>query len=316
MKRIAFLPAFFIVLSALLLVAILFRVRSYRTEDVKIASPTTSIVPEVPEAAPSPSPVEGEIPQSSAALPDQTTVEESSSPRAPLMPAVTATVPQDEIQRIVQAVWFDPIEVQTGQSDALHLRVAPNARVDAITGTLQNASRSARLPFTCSSGQDSIWNCRLTVPSCVACGRWRIERLEIAREATIMYVPSSHPVLGSMIRLSGERCDSAPPALNAVTVNDAGDGSNDFVLMLTVADGYCGVAAISGTAVSSRGQRLTFTGIPAGDEHTWSARVDTSSSTDRGNWRVSSIEVSDAAGNFKLYSDADSILRNTAFVVP
>jgi hypothetical protein len=217
---------------------------------------------------------------------------------------------------VISSISFEPKNIQAGDSEPLSIQVRAGSRVAGIRGILRNASGTARLPFACSPRGESAWNCRVTVPSCAACGRWKIESLKISRPDGTLDVPASHRVLSTAsANISAPRCDNAPPVVNVVNVSETDADTGEVILTFSVADGYCGVGALSGTVVSPHGQRLSFTGAEGGDENIWSARLKISGLNERGSWKVASIEVSDVAGNTQVYSATDLVLKDAVFVV-
>lgn len=318
--RLSFLPAFFICLAIVFSTVVAFRIRSYRTASnagpspvsQQTATPSEPPGPRVETPAP-------ELPIASPTAPDPgPPAREHSTDSESVPPPMNSAVPRDEVNRLFEAVWFNPTTMRTGETNALHLRAAGTANITSFSGALQNAARTARLPFRCSHATGSEWSCAIVVPSCVACGRWSIGHLEIANGGDVLTVPGSHPLLsGAGINLSGERCDAAPPVLHAVTVGqtDPGDDEENILFTFTAADAYCGIGSVSGIAESARGQRVPFTATLAGDDNTWAGRLTVSSSTERGKWRLSSVEVVDQAGNFRIYSAADPALKDAVFEV-
>jgi hypothetical protein len=202
--------------------------------------------------------------------------------------------------------------------EALHVRTVPGAEIKNMSGVLRSTNGTAHSTFQCAASTESVWNCTVTVGSCAACGRWSIERLDVTTaDGHVIEVPASQPPMSrAAVFLSGDRCDTLPPVLNAVSI-DAGDAENggDIIVMLTVADEYCGIASIMGTVTSTAGETVRLTANLAGEENTWAARFHISRSTARGKWHISALELWDQAGNSRSYAEGDPLLRDAEFEV-
>ncbi|HSP16393.1 MAG TPA: hypothetical protein VLV78_16725 [Thermoanaerobaculia bacterium] len=220
-----------------------------------------------------------------------------------------------DANRIVESVWFEPKTIRSGQVEALHIRTAPSADVKEVSGILASLNGTARMPFQCSSAGEGSWNCTITVGSCAACGRWKIEHLKVTgRSGAASDVASSQPpVSTAAVFISSDRCDSAAPVLHAVAVEAVGSGGDDVVVTLTVDDPYCGVSSVIATVKSAKGDTARLAATLAGEGDTWAARFNVSPSTARGTWRVLSVEVGDEAGNIRSYIEGNPLLKDATF---
>ena len=315
MKRPPFLPTFFAVLGVVFLGVLFVRIRSYEAHGETSSRPRHEAPPPAVAAPVNRTSSSGNVPHYEIEPAEPVTTgaspQRAATTAAPENRSETQSAPVDPVSRIVERIWFEPASLPAGISKPLHVRVARDSNILAMSAVLHNVQRTARLTAECSAAQDSTWDCAMNVPSCAACGRWDVTELRIQRANGDFSVAAPHPLLtAGRVHLAGDRCDSLAPVLHVVTVDESDD--SNLLMTLAVADGFCGVGAVTGIAESASGQHVTFKGVES-DESTWAVQLPWKSLRERGRWRVTSIEVADRAGNFRVYSSQDAVLKDTGF---
>jgi len=317
MKSVPFLPVFFTCLGIALTGAIAYRIQTYRVERSDV--PTTAGPESVPIAAEQ---IAGEMRTPPPTVTDHNEIRVvPAMDRKVIHSAAENAPPADDIGRVFERVWFEPKGIRTGQAGALNVRTRPGSTITALNVTLENATRTARMPIDCAAGVESSWQCKVVVPVCIACGRWNIKEMNARRaDGTAMAIAAGHPLIGSAgVHLSGDQCDGSPPRLHGLSVDQtdvADDGTGgDILFVLNVADDYCGLAVISGHAESPLGEKVPFTATPSGDENSWAARQIITRATTRGKWKVGTVQLRDRAGNVATYSATDPQLKNAVFEI-
>ena len=222
-------------------------------------------------------------------------------------------------------VWLEKRAMKAGEKNVIHIQVDDDkSGVQLVSGVFQSPSKFARIGFGCHATDAETWDCEMQVPQCLDCGEWQLEQIQMQDKANNMGAVRGDNPLVSAIRLqiSGDQCDSAPPVLSGVALDNTSMSNaqeNTVTITTSVSDDMCGVSSVSGQVIgpaSGNSQRpLYFTCAPTGDPNVWVGRLAVPIHAAIGTWSVVWINVLDKGNNLKTYSKSDPPLANASFVV-
>lgn len=195
--------------------------------------------------------------------------------------------------------------------------------VAMVNGVFVSPGKQARLAFGCRLSSTGMWECPLTPPSCLDCGVWHLEQLQLQDKANNMAtVRADNPKLAPVIvDISGDACDSAPPALSMLVLNPLVVSNVDggtIEVRATIADDGCGVASLSGQAIPQGGvggQHAYFSMQPAGDGKTFIGKIEIQQHAAKGIWTIAWLQALDKGHNLRAYAANDPIISRVTFRV-
>ena len=240
---------------------------------------------------------------------------------------VLSTSP-DQTGPTLKAVWLDKTAIKAGERDTIFVQADDDkSGVQLVSGVFQSPQKQARIGFGCRSTEGGVWQCEVSTPTCVDCGDWQLEQIQLQDKAgnptTARF--SDNPIVQRVrLNIGGDSCDSQPPALQAAIL-DTNTVSNVEVstikMTVTVSDDACGVNSISAQAVGPQtegGQPpriyFSFDMVP-GDPNTWVGKITVPKLAAKGLWNVAWMQLLDKGNNLKTYSHADPVLANATFRV-
>ncbi len=195
--------------------------------------------------------------------------------------------------------------------------------VTSVNGVFVSPGKQARLAFGCRLGTTGSWECPLTPPSCLDCGVWRLEQVQLQDKANNMAtIRADNPLLQTVVvDISGDACDSVPPALSMLTLDPVVvsnvEGGN-IQVRATIEDDGCGVASLSGQAVPADnvgGQHAYFSLAPSGDGRTFIGTLSVQKHAAKGTWTIAWLQALDKGHNLKQYPANDPIIARATFRV-
>jgi hypothetical protein len=223
------------------------------------------------------------------------------------------------------SIWLERPAMRSGERNTVFVKADDDkAGVSLVSGMFISPGRAARLGFGCRQGQGGAWECPLTAPTCIDCGIWKLEQVQVQDKAgNLATFRVDNPAVSSVVvDISSDKCDGVPPSITMVAVEPAvvanTQPSTIQVRAIVIDDGPCGVASVSGQAVPPGGvggQRHPIVFRPSGDGQTFLGTLNLQQSAVRGQWSVSWMQVLDRGNNLKAYSGSDPALSKATFRV-
>lgn len=223
----------------------------------------------------------------------------------------------------LKAVWLDHPAMKAGEKNRVFVEADDDkSGVKLVSGVFLSPARQARIGFVCRPGAGE-WECELTTPSCIDCGDWQLEQLQLQDKANNMTtVRMDNPLVAAVrVNISSDRCDSTPPLLQGIVLDPTSVSNvEDSVVTVTArgSDDTCGIMSMSGQvtgpSIGGAAPRLYFSFTPA-DGQSWSGRISVPRLAAKGIWRITWIQLLDQGHNLKTYSQGDPPLATVAFTV-
>jgi hypothetical protein len=225
----------------------------------------------------------------------------------------------------LKAVWVDRPMMRAGEKNTVFVQAEDEkSGVSLVSGVLVSPSKFARLGFGCRSTSNGTWECPLTPPSCLDCGGWKLEQIQLQDKANNLatFRMDNQIVSQVAVDITADRCDAAPPVVTSLSF-DQTVISNAKATVLTVHatmvdEGGCGVASISGQAVPPGGvggQRRYISFGPSADGQTFVGKLEIPQFAAKGQWTVAWIQALDKGHNLRAYSVADPVVSRATFRV-
>jgi len=244
------------------------------------------------------------------------------------------TVPPSAVLRVTSSnsdntpptlknVWADKRAIQGGEKDVIFVEAEDdNSGVNLVSAVFRSPAKIARIGAGCQPRDANVWQCELSVPTCIDCGDWQLEQVTLQDKANNLatYRTDNPLVAATKVNISGSACDSTPPVLQslALDANDIVLSDHGAVVTVTIAasDDNCGVSGASGQFIGpGPGSGGFFALAQAGDSGTWTGRITLDPRAAKGTWRINSIQLNDAGHNLKVYYASDPLLANGLFHV-
>ena len=223
----------------------------------------------------------------------------------------------------LKAVWIDRPAMKAGEKNIVFVQADDDkSGVNLVSGVFLSPAKHARIGFVCRPGSGD-WECELTTPSCIDCGDWQLEQLQLQDKANNMTtIRNDNPLVAAVrVNISGDRCDSTPPFLQAIVLDRASVSNVEdsvVTVMATGSDDACGIMSMSGQvtgpSIGGSAPRLYFSFTPA-DGQSWTGRISVPRLAAKGLWRITWIQLLDQGHNLKTYSQGDPPLATVAFNV-
>jgi hypothetical protein len=198
--------------------------------------------------------------------------------------------------------------------------------VKFASGSFYSPAHFARISFGCQKQEtDTQWVCAMNTPEKVDCGDWKLEQVQLSDNANNMTTVRADNQLVAAITLNIYAdnitdCDHTQPTLEALTVDQrvvTNNPGSAVMLTASVNDDLSGVnqvmAQCTGPGQGS-GQWFSFA-VSGESPNIYVGRFDIPKDAGKGIWRVAFIQVIDKAGNTKLYSSNDALLKRVTFEV-
>ena len=222
-------------------------------------------------------------------------------------------------------VWIERPMMRGGERNVVFVQAEDEkSGVSLVSGVFVSPSKHARLGFGCRSSATGTWECPLTPPTCLDCGGWRLEQIQLQDKANNLTTFRMDNQLVSQVSvdITAERCDAAPPVVTSLTL-DPTVVSNAQATTITVHatmidEGGCGVASISGQAVPPGGiggQRRYISFGPSPDGQNFTGKLEIPQFAAKGQWTVAWIQALDKGHNLRAYSTSDPVVARATFRV-
>lgn len=229
----------------------------------------------------------------------------------------------DSTPPTLRNVWLDRGAMRTGEHDTLYVDAQDDkSGVHLVAAVFLSPAKLARFGVGCHTGATSVWECDVFPPSCLDCGDWTLEQVQLQDNANnFATIRGENPAVQAIrLNISGDSCDNVPPALQGLALSrtEIVMGRDEPVIEVTaqVADDVCGVGGVSGQIVGPGGNSSgTFFSLQQRDGTTFVGTVRLDPHAARGVWRVQSITVNDKGQNLKIYYASDPLLARAMFTV-
>ena len=223
----------------------------------------------------------------------------------------------------LQSVYLEKRAMNAGERNTVFIQTEDGkSGVALVSGVFVSPARNARLGFGCRAGANGAWECTLSPPSCLDCGTWRLEQIQVQDKANNMATFRGDNQLVSQITLdiSSQMCDSRPPVITALSVqpNAVSNAEGGVININAIAhDDLCGVASLSGQAIpaSAPGQRISFTFDASQDGQNFNGRINVPRHSAKGMWTIAWIQALDKGYNLKAYGTNEPVLQRVTFRV-
>jgi hypothetical protein len=223
----------------------------------------------------------------------------------------------------LKAVWIDRQAMKAGERNLIYVQAEDEkSGVQVVSGVLLSPSRNARIGFGCQLNGQGVWECPVTPPTCLDCGLWTLEQIQVQDKASNMTnFRADNPLVKNLhVDISADQCDSQPPQLTSLALDPivvANTEANTILARVNVTDDVCGVANVSGQAAGPgagpSAPRLYFSFEKQGEQ--WVARISVPKHAARGVWKIVWIQALDTGHNLKAYSERDPALQGITFRV-
>lgn len=222
-------------------------------------------------------------------------------------------------------VWLERPMMRGGERNVVFVQAEDEkSGVSLVSGVFVSPSKHARLGFGCRSTATGTWECPLTPPTCLDCGGWRLEQIQLQDKANNLTTFRMDNQLVSQVSvdISAERCDAAPPVVTSLvldpTVVSNAQATTITVHATMIDEGGCGVASISGQAVPPGGiggQRRYISFGPSPDGQNFTGKLEIPQFAAKGQWTVAWIQALDKGHNLRAYSTSDPVVARATFRV-
>jgi hypothetical protein len=242
--------------------------------------------------------------------------------QAPVLQAAQLQVTSsrsDKTPPTVKAAWIDKRGMRAGEKNTLFVQAQDDkSGVNLVSGVFLSPRKQARIGVACrGNGDGDLWTCDFTVPTCLDCGDWQLEQIQLQDKAsnmTAVTAAGSDVVRAVIVNIVGDQCDGEPPVLQAVMLDTNQVPSTPEGTLVNVRaavnDDGCGVASVSGQVVGpSGGSGLFFAFSVAGGQE-WIGKMPIPRLAGKGIWKINWLQVMDKGNNLRVYFSSDPLLRN------
>jgi hypothetical protein len=238
----------------------------------------------------------------------------------------------DSTPPTLKAVWLErPAVEEKGTQIVYVMADDDNSGVASVTGTFQSPSKKALIGFGGQlKSESSTWAGTLTIPAGADCGDWTLLHIRLVDKAgNAATVAASDPLLSRVsfaVSRSGP-CDGTPPELESISlVPQVVSNEVQTVIEVTayVRDEGSGTRGVSGRVEGPRPNvqgsdtpKIYFycTRTGSDPQAPWTGKITVPRFSASGMWRVTWLQVQDAANNSQGYSMNDPVLANAVFEV-
>lgn len=224
----------------------------------------------------------------------------------------------------LRGIRLDRIAMKAGEANKVYVMTEDDkSGVALVSGVFQSPSATARIGFGCRMGGSGEWECDLTPPTCLDCGEWKLEQIQLQDKANNMTTLrlENQLVQATRLHISAEMCDNGLPTISLMQLDRnvvSNADTSTITVTATVTDDVCGVASLSGQVMgpsSAGGPRLYVSFTPGGDGTTWTGRLVVPRLAAKGMWQLSWMQVLDKGHNLKTYSQGEQVLTGATFQV-
>lgn len=225
----------------------------------------------------------------------------------------------------LKRIWLDRTDMRAGDRNTIYVQAEDEkSGVSLVSGVFVSPAKAARIGFGCRSGANNTWECPVTPPTCLDCGDWSLEQVQLQDKANNMttFRNDNEIVRRVTLNIMGNECDAAAPQVTVLTLNPL-VVSNAQASVITVQatmidDGVCGSASLSAQAIPPGGvggQRRPVTFMPSSDGQTFVGRLEIPQFAAKGEWRIAWIQALDKGLNLRAYSANEPVVARATFRV-
>jgi hypothetical protein len=225
----------------------------------------------------------------------------------------------------LKAIWVERPSMQAGEKNTVFVTAEDDkSGVSLVSGVFLSPSKQARIGFGCRVGTNpTTWECAVAPPTCLDCGTWQLEQVQLQDKANnTATFRSDNPLVAPVhVDITGESCDAGAPSVSSLVL-DPPVVSNAETSMITVhaivADDGCGVASLSGQALGptvSNGARLYFSFDPSADGTNFIGHITVPKHAAKGVWTIAWIQALDKGHNLRAYAANDPVIARVTFRV-
>jgi hypothetical protein len=225
----------------------------------------------------------------------------------------------------LKGIWLERDAMRAGERNTVFVQAEDEkSGVSLVSGVFVSPAKFARIGFGCRVAANSTWECQLAPPSCLDCGTWSLEQIQLQDKANNMttFRPDNPLVRGVALNISGNQCDASAPQVTMLTL-DPTVVSNAQTTVITVQatmidEGGCGSASLSAQAIPPGGvggQRRPVTFMPSTDGQTFVGRLEIPQFAAKGEWSIAWLQALDKGLNLRAYSSSDPVVARATFRV-
>jgi len=229
----------------------------------------------------------------------------------------------DSTAPALRNVWLDRRAMRAGEHNTLFVDASDEkSGIHLVAAVFLSPSKLARIGVGCQKGSNDVYQCDIMPPTCLDCGDWTLEQVQMQDNANnFATVRSENPAVAAIrLNISADTCDNTPPVLQGLQLSrtEIFMGRDEPVIEITaqVTDDTCGIGGVSGQIVgpgsSSSG---TFFSFMQREGNTFVGTIRLHANSARGVWRLQSVTVNDKGQNLKIYYGNDPLLARAQFTV-
>lgn len=229
---------------------------------------------------------------------------------------VTSSRP-DNTPPSVKNVWIDRRAMHAGERNTLFVQAEDDkSGVNLVSGVFLSPAKLARIGVACRPGDADVWTCDFTVPTCLDCGDWQLEQIQLQDKASNMGAARiDNPLVAAVkVNIAGESCDASAPTLQQLVLETNQVPSTPTGTLVdvrvSVTDDGCGVASVSAQVIGPNGGSGQFFAFSPAGEPTWVGRMPIPRLAGKGIWKINWLQVMDKGNNLRVYYAGDPLLAN------
>lgn len=224
----------------------------------------------------------------------------------------------------LKSAWIERPAMRAGERNTVFIQAEDEkSGVAQVSGVFLSPSKSARIGFGCRPGAAGTWECAVSPPSCLDCGLWNLEQIQLQDKANNMstFRMDNQYVSAIKLNIDADSCDSAPPVLQSLSVSPMVISNREggtIRIEAILADDGCGVASLSGQAVpksGAGGQRVYFSFDPSPDGRTFVGNIQIEKAAAKGIWNIAWLQALDKGHNLQPYQTNDPVISRVTFRV-
>jgi hypothetical protein len=231
----------------------------------------------------------------------------------------------DSVGPQLRSVWLDRGAMRAGEKNTLFIQADDEkSGVSFASGVFISPGKAARIGFGCRAGANGSWECPVTPGTCLDCGVWILEQIQLQDKANNMSTFRNDNQLVKQVTLdiAGDSCDAIAPTITMITLNPmvvSNTQASVITVEATVQDeGGCGASTLSAQATppgAVGNQRRPVTFMPSTDGTKFVGRLEIPQFAAKGDWSIAWMQALDKGGNLRAYGSSDPILARTTFRV-
>lgn len=228
----------------------------------------------------------------------------------------------DSTPPTLKSARVDKASMQSGEQNAIFVEaVDDKSGVSLVSAVLQSPNKRARIGAACRPTDGDLWQCEISLSACIDCGNWQLEQITLQDKASnIVTFRADNPIVAAVrVNVGGESCDSEPPRLQSLTLDQAvvNLGREPAFVTVTVmaTDDSCGVDGVSGQYIGPGMGSGGFFPLQSTGANAFVGRIPLDPHAARGMWRITAIHLTDKGHNLRMYSIADPMVAAATFQV-